>query len=107
MSTGDRVTHAWSFAKEGSTPRDDVNLTLVRPFGSYTFRTSLSLVLASAAAYDWGDEQWTVPVVFGLSRVFALGRFPLELGVLGSYYPVASEVGPDWGLNLNVTFVFR
>ena len=101
---GALTNHIWSFA--GESDRQNVSATLIQPFISYTFPNTVGLSLNSEMTYDWTNEQWTIPVDLGLSKVFTFGKRHVSLGVTGQYYARKPDNGPDWGARFTATFLF-
>ena len=98
------TNHIWSFA--GENDRQNVSATLIQPFISYTFPNTVGLSLNSEMTYDWTNEQWTIPVDLGISKVFTFGKQHVSLGVTGQYYASKPDNGPDWGARFTATFLF-
>ena len=98
------ANHVWSFAGEDDRP--DVNSTFLQPFLSYTFKGGLSLASNTESTYDWENEQWTVPIQVGVSKVLTMGRQPISLARNGRYWAEGPDTAPDWGLRLIFTLLF-
>jgi hypothetical protein len=98
------ANHIWSFAGEDDRP--EVNSTFLQPFLSYTFKSGLSLVTNTESTYDWENNQWTVPVQAGVSKVLTVGRQPISLALNGRYWAEGPDTAPDWGLRLVFTLLF-
>lgn len=96
------ANHIWSFAGGGD---NDVNATFLQPFVSYTTKTRTTLSLNTENTYDWGSEQWTVPLNLGVSQLLKIGRMPLSLQLGYKYYLDKPEGGPDRGIRFTVTFL--
>lgn len=97
--------HLWSVA--GDDDRADVNATLLQPFVTYTTPEAVSLTLVTETTYDWEAEQWTVPVVGAVAKVFNLGGQLVSLGAALKYYADSADGGPeDWGGRASVSFLF-
>jgi hypothetical protein len=106
-TTGVVASQVWSFA--GDHDRRNLNVTSVLPFVAYTTENAFTLLLQVDAKYDWDAPQdhWLVPGELTLSKVRRLGRNLVNVGVTGRYYAESPENGPEWGVSLNVTFLFR
>ena len=98
------ANHIWSFA--GDDDRDDVNATFLQPFLAYTTSTATTLTLNTESVYDWTNDQWTVPVNLIVSQLVKLDGQPVSLSLGGRYYAEAPDDGPEWGLRLQITFLF-
>jgi hypothetical protein len=96
--------HLWSFA--GVSDRNDVNVTFLQPFFSYTTKSYTTFGLNTESTYDWKSEQWTVPVNATVTQLLKVGGQPLTLQVGGRYYADKPTNGPEWGLRFAVTFLF-
>ncbi len=98
------ASHTWSFAGDGARP--SVNATFLQPFGSYTFKNGVALQLSSESTYDWGSEKWVVPVIGQVSKVMNLNGQRMNIGIGAKYYAEGPTGTPEWGLRLNVVFLF-
>ncbi len=103
-TVGALANHIWSVA--GPKDRPDVSVSLLQPFVSYNFGGGTSASLSFDTNYDWNDEQWTVPINFGVSQVFTVGSQAMSFQVGGRYYADAPTGGAEWGLRTTVTFLF-
>jgi hypothetical protein len=98
------ANHIWSFAGDGN--RDDVNLTYANPGIAYQTKSLTTYVLQAEPVYDWKHEQWTVPVMAGVTQLIKFGGLPVQIGLQLRYYAEKPDGGPDWGLRIPITFVF-
>ncbi len=97
--------HLESVAGEDS--RADVSASLLQPFITYTTPKAVSYTLQTESTYDWNAEQWSIPVVGVLSKVFNFGGQLVSLGVGVKYYAESSDGGPEGlGGRVAVTFLF-
>ena len=96
--------HIWSFA--GGSYRERVNATLVDPFVSYTWANDFTVEFDGESTYDWEQEQWTVPLTAGVSRLVTLGKQSVSLGLDGRWYARHADGGPEWGVVFLVTLLF-
>ena len=101
---GALMNHVWSFA--GESDRAEVNATFLQPFVAYTTKTFTSFTLNTESAYDWGGDQWTVPINVMVQQLVKVGKQPVALQLGYRYYAAKSADGPDWGLRFAVTFLF-
>lgn len=103
-TVGALANHIWSVA--GPKDRSDVSVSLLQPFASYNFGSGTSASLSIDANYDWNNEQWTVPINFGVSQVFTVGHQAMSFQIGGRYYADAPAGGPEWGLRTTLTLLF-
>lgn len=96
--------HLWSFA--GSSNRNDINVTFLQPFLSFTTKTYTTVGINTESTYDWKNEQWTVPINASVTQLLKVGGQPLTLQLGYRYYAEAPTNGPDWGVRFAVTFLF-
>jgi hypothetical protein len=54
--------HLWSVA--GPNSRDDINLTYIEPYVTYTTKTDTSLSLNAETIFDWRTDEWSFPPQF-------------------------------------------
>jgi hypothetical protein len=102
------ANHLWSLA--GDEDRPNLNLTSVSPFVGFTTHDAYTVLLEVDVLYDWDnpvDDPWTVPVELTVSRVRKLGRNLVNVGVGARYYASTPENGPEWGVRVFVTYLFR
>ena len=105
---GALANHLWSYADTGNTDRRDVNQTLLQPFVSYTTRDAVSIAVSSEATGNWESptgEDWTVPILFNVSKVTRLGPFPFSLGGGLGVFVVTPDGGPEWKLRMTGTVI--
>ena len=98
------ANHIWSFA--GDDARSDVSQTFLQPFVSYTFPNGFGVIVNTETTYDWEGEQWTVPILVGVSKVLKIGAQPVSLALNGRYWVEGPDSAPDWGIRFVVTFLF-
>ena len=97
--------HLWSFA--GSSDRNDINVTFLQPFLSFTTKTYTTVGINTESTYDWKNEQWTVPINASVTQMLKVGGQPLTLQLGYRYYAEAPTNGPEWGVRFAVTFLFH
>ena len=91
----------------GASDRANINATYVQPFVSYTLPSAWTFTLLTETTYDWESEQWSVPLMGVVSRVFNFGGQMVSFGVGAKYYAKSTDGGPEgWGGRLVVTFLF-
>lgn len=98
------ANHIWSFARNDD--RKEINVTMLQPFMSYTFKTATTLGLNTEATYDWSAGQWTVPVQAQVSQLVKIGKLPISLGLGGRYWVEGPDSAPDWSMRFTMTFLF-
>lgn len=98
------VNHVWSFAGQGNTP--NVNHTFLQPFLGYTTKKATSFRVNTESTYAWDQDQWTVPLNFGVRQLVKFGKQPVQFEIGYRYYAKRPHDGPDWGLRFTVTFLF-
>jgi hypothetical protein len=73
---------------------------------AYTTHTHTTFTVNSESTYDWTAEEWTVPFNAGVSQILKLGKQPVSIGLMGTWYAEAPAGAPDWGVRLVFTFLF-
>jgi hypothetical protein len=101
---GALANHVWGI--DPPDDRDAINNTFLQPFLAYTTPDAWTFTLLSESAYDWNEEQWTVPIIGAVSKLVTVGGQPISLQLGGRLYVEGPEGGPDWGLRAAVTFLF-
>lgn len=104
---GGLISQQWSFA--GADDRDYVSAFLLQPFLNYNLPHGWYLSSAPIITANWhadSDDQWTVPVGGGVGKVFHVGKQPMNASVRAYYNVVAPDAGPDWTVQLQLTFMF-
>lgn len=101
------VNQLWSFA--GDDGRQDVNAMTLRPFINYNLPHGWSLASAPSIVANWeadNDNRWLVPLGGGVGKVFAIGSKLMSISLEAYYHVESPEIGPDWQLRLQLTFLF-
>lgn len=98
------ANHIWSIA--GKDNRGDVSSSFVQPFFSYTTKGATTYGINSETSYDWLGDHWLIPVNVTVSQLVHIGKQPVSIGGGVKYYVESPGGGPDWGLRLNLTFLF-
>ncbi len=98
------ANHIWSFA--GDNDRPDVSSTFLQPFLAYNTKTGFGVTLQTESTYNWKASQWTVPIGLFASQVLKIGGQPISIQFGPRYYADSPEGGPEWGLRLNIVFLF-
>lgn len=104
VTFGVLANHIWSFA--GDDDRAEINQTFVQPFFNYTYPNSTGIIINTEASYNWGSEQWTVPINFGVSHLYNFGGQRVQLSAQMRYYAAHEIEGPEWGARLVATLLF-
>lgn len=104
-TVGGLANHVWSVAGDNS--RADINATFLQPFVSYTTSKATSITLNTESTYDWGADEWSVPVNLQINQMVKLGHQPAQIGIGARYWLDAPNGGPDgWGGRLNLVLLF-
>ena len=102
---GALFNHVWSFA--GEDDRDDIDLTFLQPFVSYTTPKAWTIALNAESTYNWETEVWAVPVNLMVKKVIRLGKQPVSVVAGVRYWADSPDNGADgWGVRLEVNFLF-
>jgi len=102
---GALANHIWSVA--GDSDRADISTTLLQPFLAYITPTQTTLSMNTESTYNWKTSQWSVPINFGVSQLFKVGKQPMSLGVQARYWAESPDSGPDgWGARVTYTLLF-
>ena len=111
------ANHLWSFAgddRSGGVERGDVSASFLQPFVSYTTKNVVTYSVNLEASANWRlyrgqpdgglDEvdgtQWTVPMMFSVSKLTKFGSFPMSIGGGVGVFLDAPDGRPDWRLRL-------
>lgn len=87
---------------------ENVNLFTLQPFINYNLKDGWAIGFSPTITADWNspnDERWTIPIGLGISKVQKVGALPMKFGVSGYYNIEKPANGPDWQLQLQVTFI--
>jgi hypothetical protein len=103
-TTGILANHLWSVA--GENDRQELSVTFLQPFLSYTTPRHTTFGINSESGYDWENEQWTIPINVFITQVVKIGGMPVSFQLGARYYAEAPEQGPEWGLRFSATLVF-
>jgi len=94
----------WSVG--GASNRNNISASLLQPFIDYTTKTHTSFMLDTESTYDCEASQWTVPINFGVSQIFKIGKQPMSIQLGGRYYADGPSGAPHWGVRLAFTLLF-
>jgi hypothetical protein len=101
---GGLVNQIWSFA--GDDP--EVNKLLFQPFINYNMADGWALSASPIITADWSadsDNQWTIPIGGGISKLTFFGKLPVNMGVQAFYNIESPRGGGDWSLRFQMTFL--
>jgi hypothetical protein len=100
------ANHIWSVA--GNEARNDLSVTFLQPFLSYTTRTYTTFGVNTESTYDWKAQEWSVPVNVVVQQLLKVGSQPIALQAGVRYWADSpSGAGPEgWGFRLAATFLF-
>ncbi len=102
---GALANHIWSVT--GNDADGDISSTFLQPFVNYTTKKATSFFINSESTYDWENEQWSVPINFGVNQLLKLGKQPVQIGGGLRYWAESPDYGPqDWGARINLVFLF-
>ena len=104
-TTGALMNHTWSFA--GDSAGQDINSTFLQPFVAFQTRRHTTYGVNAESSYDWNNDQWTVPINLQVTQLVIIGGTPVSFQFGWRYYVQKPAEGPDWGLRLTATLVFR
>ncbi len=100
------LRQAWSYA--GSPDRPDVSYAFVNPWIDYTFENGFGLKVESESTFDWKSDEHIIPLRFGTSQVFKMGKKWIgNIDLDGIYYVKAPDTGPKWGVSLTFTMLLK
>jgi len=86
----------------------DVNQMLIQPFVNYNLGNGWAVSTSPIITADWeakSDDHWTVPVGGGVSKLFKLGKLPVNTSLQAYSNVVRPEHAPDWNLRFQVQFL--
>jgi hypothetical protein len=99
------ANHIWSFA--GDNDRSHVSSTFMQPFLSYTTPTAWTYAVNTESTYDWGNEQWSVPINVGVSKVTRIGGQLVSLTGGLRYWADSPDYGAEGlGARFTLTLLF-
>ncbi len=95
----------WSVA--GPSTRDDINLTYIEPYMTYTTKTNTSLSLNAETTFDWLTDEWSLPPQFTAEQLLEIGGQNVQIGGAVRYWAVSQTNGPEgFGFRLQIRFLF-
>jgi hypothetical protein len=100
------TNHIWSFA--GDADRSEVNNTFLQPFIAYAASGGWTYTVNSQSNYDWIARQWSIPILFQISKLTEMGHQPISLAAGIKYWEQSPDSGPHgFGGLLSVSFIFK
>lgn len=101
------VNHIWSMSGDGD--RADISNTFLQAFLTKGLGKGRTVAVNTETSYNWeapGDHHWNVPINVMYSQIVKVGDQLVNLkgGVRG--YAETPNEGPDWGLRLELSFLF-
>ena len=99
------VSQQWSFAGWG---HKDVNQMVLQPFVNYNLGHGWALSTSPLITGNWtarASDQWTVPVGGGVSKLFKLGKLPVNTSLQAYYNADRPKNASDWQLRFEVQFL--
>jgi hypothetical protein len=105
ITYGALLNHIESFA--GDDGRDDTSTSFVQPFWSYITKKKTTLGINTESTYNWEEGDWSVPINLTAFQLVKAGNQLLQVGGGLRYWADSAKDGPDdWGLRLQLTFIF-
>lgn len=101
---GALFNHIWSFA--GDSDRADINATFLQPFLAKGLGQGRTVNVSLESTYDWENQQWTVPINVGYSKVSKIGTQLVSYQGGLRYYLEAPDSGAEWGVRFTFTLLF-
>ncbi|MDE0588313.1 transporter [Halocynthiibacter sp. C4] len=99
---GALANHIWDVGGE-----TEISSTFMQPFLVYTWPNAWGAFLNTESTYDWTEDQWSVPINFGVSKVVNFGKQPVSLSGGLRYWAESTPTGPEgWGARFTMTFMF-
>ena len=60
------------------------------------------------STYDWMAKEWSVPVLFQVSKLTSFGNQPVSLAAGVRYWAASPDSGPHgFGGLLSISFIFK
>ena len=101
---GALANHIWSYA--GDDDREDVNVTFLQPFLSYTTKKAWTFGLNTESTFDWDEDEWSVPINLTVSKLIKIGKLPVQVGGGVRYWAASYPQGPEgWGARVQITIL--
>jgi len=104
LTIGLLANHIWSIA--GNSDRSDVNATFFQPFISKAMSKGRSWTVASENTQNWETEQFSGLIGAYVAQIIPIKEQLVQFSVGPKFYYGGSDFRPDWGIRLNVVFLF-
>jgi hypothetical protein len=101
---GALTNQLWSIS--GDKEAEDVSSLYLQPFLSYTTKQATSYTINTESTYNWKTNDWTTPINLMVSQLMRFGKQPVQFLVGYRNYVESPDDTFDWGLRLQVTFLF-
>jgi hypothetical protein len=102
------ANNVWSFA--GSPSNVALNTFFIQPFYSRTLAHGVTLTASSQTSANWnapGNQKWTVPLLFSLSRLqHSPGQPPVTVAGAVGYNLLRTANAGTWIARFQVTFLY-
>ncbi len=104
-TVGALANHIWSFA--GSSNRNDINSTFLQPFVSYGTPKAVTFTASTESTYNWETKQWSVPLLFTVTKVTRIGKQLVSYGGGVGYFVDSPDNGAQgWRFRGVFTLLF-
>lgn len=105
ITYGGLFNHVWSFADDTNA---EISSTFIQPFFAYVTDEAITYSLNTESTYDWENENWSVPINAGVSKVIKVGTQLISVQGGVRYWAVSdADSSPEgWGARFAVTFIF-
>jgi hypothetical protein len=80
----------------------------LQPFVAYQATRTITLSVNSETTANWeahGDDRWTVPILFQVSKLNRFGPFPASYFLGLSVFPAHPDLGPTWNIRAAVVLL--
>lgn len=105
-TVGILTNHIWSFA--GDSARSEVSNTFLQPFIAYAASGGWTFTVNTQSTYDWVAKEWSVPLLFQVSKLTKIGKQPVSLAAGIKYWASSPVSGPHGVAGLvSVTFIYK
>ncbi|HEY1303598.1 MAG TPA: hypothetical protein VGF24_08625 [Vicinamibacterales bacterium] len=104
---GSLISQLWPLHDAAGDPETD--LFTLQPFINYNFGQGWALAFAPIITANWNaadDNQWTVPLGFGISKTAIFNSRPVSLGAQYYYNIERPDGAPGQQLRFLVSFLF-
>ncbi len=104
---GGVINQMWRFA--GNDITTPINSFFAQPFINYNLKLGWSLAVAPAITANWSaptDQQWTVPVGMGVSKIAVVGGQPLSVSLQYYHNAIRPDASGADQIRMQVSFLF-